>query len=89
MGYFTYRTKPPAGKLPTYIGEDGVREYTVLNVMLLRNATGDPSVPIHCIGGVADNTDSQDMMGFVKAVAASQILYAYSFGPALKVAQSS
>src|SRR5262249_25267903 len=99
MGYHTYRTKPAQPKdptaprrQPTYVGEQGVYDYTMTNIGIIQTATGDPNVPIHYLGGVADimkspsgvlfnNVDVDEMKGFVRAVADSKILGAslYNF----------
>ena len=44
MGYFTYRSK-----LASFTGV-----YTQLNITLLRTWTGNPALPVHPIGGIAD-----------------------------------
>jgi hypothetical protein len=57
MGYFSYR--------PTDLG--GAYGYTVRNVALIRRGTGDPNVPIHAIGGVADDVSAAQVNAFVRA----------------------
>ena len=57
MGYFSYR--------PTDLG--GAYGYTVRNVALIRRGTGDPAVPIHAIGGVADDVSASQVGAFVRA----------------------
>ena len=72
MGYFTYRTHT----------RQGAYAYTVRNVAILRRATGDPLVPIHAIGGVADASTSAQVRGFVQAARACGVIGAsiYDFG---------
>lgn len=57
MGYFSYR--------PTDLG--GAYGYTVRNVALIRRGTGDPSIPIHVIGGVGDHVSAAQVNAFVRA----------------------
>jgi len=57
MGYFTYRTRTLRGAY----------DYTVRNIAIIRRTTGDPLVPIHAIGGVADASSSAQVRGFVRA----------------------
>src|SRR5262249_54824747 len=57
MGYFTYRTRT----------RQGAYAYTIRNVAIIRQATGDPLVPIHVIGGIADASTSAQVRGFVQA----------------------
>jgi hypothetical protein len=57
MGYFSYRTR----------SSQGAYDYTVRNVAIIRRATGDPLVPIHAIGGVADASTTAQVQGFVRA----------------------
>ena len=57
MGYFTFRAH----------GFKQVREYTADNIKKIRAETGDRDVPIHVIGGIADEAGPMDLKGFVKA----------------------
>ena len=57
MDYFTYHETTAAG----------AHDYTAQNVALLRQATGDPGVPIHLIGGIADVADDAQVAAFVHA----------------------
>jgi hypothetical protein len=57
MGYFTYRTK-----LPSYTAV-----YTQLNVTLLRSWTGNPALPVHPIGGIADAASAAQVRAFAQA----------------------
>ena len=57
MGYFTYRSK-----LPGYTGV-----YTQLNITLLRSWTGNPALPVHPIGGIADAASTAQVRAFTRA----------------------
>src|SRR5262245_36560353 len=57
MGYYSYRTRTLRGAY----------DYTVRNVTIIRRRTGDPNVPIHLIGGVADASTAAQARGFVRA----------------------
>ena len=56
MTYFTYRVS----------GEDGAHWYTAQNIEIIRRLTGDPTVPIHVIGGIGPSPS--ETRGFVDAV---------------------
>jgi hypothetical protein len=58
MGYFTYHVA----------GARKVHDETASNIEMLRSATGDPTVPIHVIGGVADRASGSETRAFVQAV---------------------
>lgn len=58
MGYFTYHVKGPAK----------VHDETARNVEIIREKTGDPTIPIHLIGGVADEAGGAEVEAFVQAV---------------------
>lgn len=58
MGYFTYHVNGPAK----------VHEETSRNVEIIREETGDPTIPIHLIGGVADDASGAEVQAFVHAV---------------------
>jgi hypothetical protein len=58
MTYFTWRVSGPAG----------ARSYTTGNIHIIREETGDPSVPIHVIGGIAGGANANETAGFVQAV---------------------
>jgi hypothetical protein len=58
MGYFTYHVKGPAK----------VHDETTRNVEIIREKTGDDSIPIHMIGGVADEASGAEVHAFVEAV---------------------
>ncbi len=57
MDYFTYHVTTAAA----------AHDYTTANVALLRQGTGDPGVPIHLIGGIADAADDAEVAAFVHA----------------------
>lgn len=58
MTYFTFQVT----------GRDGARWYTVGNIDIIRRETGDPSVPIHVIGGIGGDATRAETAGFVDAV---------------------
>jgi hypothetical protein len=49
-------------------GAQAVHDYAANCAGLVRTGTGDPTVAIHEIGGVADNLDAAEIEGFVHAV---------------------
>lgn len=57
MGYFSYR--------PTDLG--GAYGYTVRNISLIRNGTGNPSVAVHTIGGLSQDSSVAQVRAFVRA----------------------
>jgi hypothetical protein len=57
MGYFSWRTE----------GAAGAHDYTARVVRILRRETGDPTVPVHLIGGIADAVDRAEARAFVRA----------------------
>lgn len=63
MGYFTFR-------------EDGhhwrdAEAYTAENVRRIRERVGDPDLPVHFIGGIADLTTVEDVEGMTRGAQAS------------------
>jgi hypothetical protein len=58
MAYSTFQTH----------GYKGVRNYTASNIRTIRQKTGDPNVPIHIIGGIADDVGVPAARGFVRAI---------------------
>jgi hypothetical protein len=64
MGYFTYRTHEPARS----------GSYTRRNLALLRDATGNPALPVHSIGGLARDASPAQVREFVKAARAGQAI---------------
>jgi hypothetical protein len=63
MGYFTYRFRTPA---PT-------AEYTHENVRLLRERSGDDSLPIHLVGGLARAATIAQVRAFAEATKAEGV----------------
>lgn len=57
MGYFSFRAS----------GFKDVHDYTKEGIRRIRRVTGDPDVPIHFIGGIADDVGRHELKGFVKA----------------------
>jgi hypothetical protein len=57
MGYFTYRSR-----LASFTGV-----YTQLNITLLRSWTGNPALPVHPIGGIADAASALQVRAFTRA----------------------
>jgi hypothetical protein len=55
-------------------GPVGARMHTVRNIRLIRQATGDPDVAIHSVGGVADNLSPKQTRAVVRAGRAEGIL---------------
>ena len=49
-------------------GFDATYGYVTRALRLLRAGTGNPDVPIHVAGGVADRLDPEELAGFVAAV---------------------
>ncbi|HVH53098.1 MAG TPA: hypothetical protein VNA32_03100 [Actinomycetota bacterium] len=58
MTYFTFRVS----------GRFGARWYTAGNIDIVRQETGDRSVPIHVIGGIGGDATKAETAGFVDAV---------------------
>ncbi len=48
-------------------GEQGAHDYTAKNVAIIRQMTGNPSEPIHLIGGIANQLSGAETQGFVDA----------------------
>lgn len=71
MTYFTWRVSGPSG----------ARSYTAGNIHIIREETGDPSVPIHVIGGIAGGANANETAGFVHAVRERDVIGAsyYTF----------
>ena len=57
MGYFSFFTD----------GYREVRRYTEHNIKEIRRATGDPDIPIHVIGGIANDMEPRETRAFVHA----------------------
>ena len=58
MTYFTWRVSD----------RDGAHQYTSFNIRIIRNETGDPTVPIHVIGGIANEATPDETAGFVHSL---------------------
>jgi hypothetical protein len=58
MTYFTWRVHGPRG----------ANRYTEQNVDIIREQTGDPTFPIHVIGGIANEATTPQTRAFVRAV---------------------
>jgi len=58
MGYWTFRVE----------GRGAAYHYTRRTIEILRTETGRPDVPIHAIGGIADDAEPAEVTGFVRAV---------------------
>jgi len=58
MTYFTFRVT----------GRSGARWYTAGNIDIIRQETGNRSVPIHVIGGIGGDATEAETAGFVDAV---------------------
>jgi hypothetical protein len=72
MAYFTYRLRAPAA----------VTAYVRRVVTSIRVDTGDPAVPIHVIGGIANRASDAALRSFVTAASTCEVLGAslYDFG---------
>ncbi|HEX9890820.1 MAG TPA: hypothetical protein VGB28_02000 [Actinomycetota bacterium] len=58
MTYYSYRTK----------GGKGVTDYMRRSIDILRTRTGDPDIPIHAIGGLANASSAAESRAFVRSV---------------------
>jgi hypothetical protein len=50
-------------------GTHAARAYLAADVVVIHKRTGDPRVPIHLIGGISGSMTTDDMTGFMRAVA--------------------
>ncbi|MGH2722758.1 MAG: hypothetical protein ACRDI0_00560 [Actinomycetota bacterium] len=57
MTYYSWRTA----------GATGAHDYTARNIRIIRKKTGQPTVPIHVIGGIGDGSTGPETRGFVRA----------------------
>lgn len=64
MGYFTFRAR----------GFEEVHEYTTANIKKIRRETKDKDVPIHFIGGIADDAGPVELKGFLKASREQEVI---------------
>jgi hypothetical protein len=71
MAYFSYRAR----------GRAAVNRYVQTSITIIRNASGDATVPIHVIGGLASATTTNDVAAFAHAAAACGVhgLSLYNF----------
>lgn len=56
MTYFSYRVE----------GGRAVEDYIVRSMAILRAQTGNPSIPVHVIGGIGDRTSRLEARGFMR-----------------------
>jgi hypothetical protein len=64
MAYYTFRTS----------GSVGVTRWMRRNVAAIREATGDPRVPIHLIGGLSKDTTLAELQAFVDVATARRVM---------------
>ena len=64
MTYFSWRTQ----------GSRGAHDYTSRNIRIIREETGQGSVPIHVIGGLGSGTSGPETRAFVHAIREHGIL---------------
>lgn len=72
MAYFTYRVN----------GRDAVYDYTRRCFRIIKRETGRPRLPIHAIGGIAEEASRGEVRGFARAVTEQGAIGAglYDFG---------
>jgi hypothetical protein len=58
MSYYTFH----------YEGPDAVERYIRDNIEVVRRATGDPSIPVHVIGGLSEDTSNLEAVAFARAI---------------------
>jgi hypothetical protein len=64
MTYFSYRVE----------GGKAVEDYVVRSMAIIREETGNTSVPIHVIGGIGDRTSRLEARGFMRAATGCRAL---------------
>jgi hypothetical protein len=64
MSYFTFHTNGPWA----------AHKYISDNIRIVRERTGDPTIPIHVIGGLTEDTSTKECRAFVRAVRENGIL---------------
>lgn len=64
MAYSSYRS----------IGAGGAFAYTVANVALVRALAGNPTVPVHVVGGIASALTTADVAGFVRGALQQEVV---------------
>ena len=70
MGYYTYHTSSASGAYAD----------ARANVRILRSQTGCSVVPIHLIGGIAENSNARGVAAFVRATREDRLLGASLYG---------
>jgi hypothetical protein len=63
MSYFTFRVH----------GAAAVERYVRDNVEIIRRETGRPAIPVHVIGGIADDMTSAETAAFVRSALAERV----------------
>jgi hypothetical protein len=63
MSYFTFHSH----------GAAAVEEYVRDNVEIVRQATGDPGIPVHVIGGIADDMTPAETAAFVRGARSERV----------------
>ncbi len=64
MGYWTFQSDGPRGAL----------DHTKANIRRIRRQTRDPQVPIHLIGGLANDAGKREVRAFVRAARRHRVL---------------
>jgi hypothetical protein len=64
MSYYTFHTNGPWA----------AHKYIADNIRLVRERTGDPTIPIHVIGGLTEDTSTKECRAFIRAVRENGIL---------------
>jgi hypothetical protein len=64
MSYYTFHTNGPWA----------AHKYIADNIRLVRERTGDPTIPIHVIGGLTEDTSTKECRAFMRAVRENGIL---------------
>jgi hypothetical protein len=64
MSYFTFHTNGPWA----------AHQYIADNIRIVRERTGDPTIPIHVIGGLTEDTSTKECRAFMRAVRENGIL---------------
>jgi hypothetical protein len=74
-----------------YHGEAVVEQYIRDNVEIVRQATGDPAIPVHVIGGIADDMSPGEAAAFVREAVSERVIgaslyeFARTSGPEWRV----
>jgi len=63
MSYFTFHEH----------GAAAVAQYVSDNVAIIRQETGDPAIPIHVIGGIADDMTPDESVAFAQAAESAHV----------------